>query len=129
MKTNSKTTASQTLAIARSLAALPRERAPRSLLPAVLTRVGLGDTYWRIETPIGGIFIAHSRAGISMVSRARSARDFERAFESRTGRPIQADARRVPVISGPTTNRQALLGIYCAVVLGTPYKRLQNTLL
>jgi O-6-methylguanine DNA methyltransferase len=96
MKTNLKTTASQTLAITRSLASLPRERAPRSLLPAVLKRVGLGDTYWQIETPIGRISIAHSRAGISMVSRARSAREFERAFESRTGRPIQPDTRRVP---------------------------------
>jgi O-6-methylguanine DNA methyltransferase len=96
MKTNLKTTASQTLAITRSLASLPRERAPRSLLPAVLQRVGLGDTYWQIETPIGRISIAHSRAGISMVSRARSARDFERTFESRTGRPIRPDTRRVP---------------------------------
>jgi O-6-methylguanine DNA methyltransferase len=112
MKTNEKASASQTLAIARSLAALPRERAPRSLLPAVLKRVGLNDTYWQIETPIGWIYVARSRAGISMVSRARSARDFEKIFASRTGRPIQPDTRRVPanvraVIAGGLRARDA----------------------
>ena len=112
MKTNEKATASQTLAIARSLASLPRERAPRSLLPAVLKRVGLGDTYWQIETPIGRIYVARSRAGISMVSRARSARDFERMFEIRSGRPIEADPARPPanvraVVAGRLRARDA----------------------
>lgn len=96
MKTNEKASASQTLAIARSLASLPRERAPRSLLPAVLKRVGLNDTYWQIETPIGRIYVARSRVGISMVSRARSAGDFEQMFASRSGRPIEADPARPP---------------------------------
>jgi O-6-methylguanine DNA methyltransferase len=96
MKTQSKADDSPTLAIARSLAALPRQRAPRSLLPAVLKRVGLADTYWEIETPIGRISIAHSRHGISMVSRARSAREFERNFESRTGRPIERAKGKPP---------------------------------
>ena len=112
MKTNEKASASQTLAIARSLASLPRERAPRSLLPAVLKRVGLGDTYWQIETPIGRIYVARSRAGISMVSRARSARDFEKLFAVRTGRPIEADPARPPanvraVVAGRLRARDA----------------------
>src|SRR5207248_4550057 len=72
------------------------ERAPRSLLPAVLQKVGLGDTYWRIDSAVGEIYVAHSRAGISMVSRARSAREFEKAFESRFGRPIASDRTRPP---------------------------------
>ena len=112
MKTNEKATASETLAIARSLSALPRERAPRSLLPAVLKRVGLNDTYWQVETPIGRIYVARSRQGISTVSRARTARDFERAFESRTGRPIEADAGQPPanvraVVAGRLRARDA----------------------
>ena len=31
---------------------------PDSLLPAVLVRVGLGDAFWRLETPIGPVFVA-----------------------------------------------------------------------
>jgi O-6-methylguanine DNA methyltransferase len=96
-KTNEKVSDNPALAITRSLAALPRERAPRSLLPAVLKRVGLGDTYWEIETPIGRIFVAQSPAGISMVSRTRSAREFEKLFESRTGRSIEPARGRAPV--------------------------------
>jgi O-6-methylguanine DNA methyltransferase len=95
-KANEKASDNQTLAIARSLAALPRERAPRSLLPAVLKRVGLGDTFWQIETPIGRIFVAQSRAGISMVSRTRSAREFEKLFQSRIGRSIEPARGRAP---------------------------------
>ena len=47
-----------------------------------------------------------------MVSRARTARDFERAFESRTGRPIEADAGQPPanvraVVAGRLRARDA----------------------
>ncbi|HEX9287556.1 MAG TPA: MGMT family protein, partial [Thermoanaerobaculia bacterium] len=93
----------ETLEIARALKGLPRERAPRTLLPAVLRRVGLADSYWRIDSAIGEIYVAHSRAGISMVSRARSAREFEKAFESRFDRPIGSD--RTP----PPANVEALV--------------------
>ena len=72
MKKTMNASVHETLEIARSLKELPRERAPRSLLPAVLQKVGLGDTYWRIDSAVGEIYVAHSRAGISMVSRARS---------------------------------------------------------
>jgi len=96
MKKTMNASVHETLEIARSLKELPRERAPRSLLPAVLQKVGLGDTYWRIDSAVGEIYVAHSRAGISMVSRARSAREFEKAFESRFGRPIASDRTRPP---------------------------------
>jgi O6-methylguanine-DNA--protein-cysteine methyltransferase len=62
------------------------EKAPGTLLPAVLRRVGLADAYWRLESPLGPVFVAHSKAGISMVTRARSAADFERSFQRRWGR-------------------------------------------
>jgi O-6-methylguanine DNA methyltransferase len=85
-----------TLMVVRGLKSLPREGAPKSLLPAVLHRVGLGDTYWRLETSIGPVFVARSRAGISMVTRARSGSEFARLFESRFGRPIAPDKSRPP---------------------------------
>lgn len=83
------------LSLARELAASGTFKAPASLLPAVLRRVGLADAYWRLESPIGSVYIAHSRAGISMVTRAASPAEFERAFLRRYGRPA-ARERSVP---------------------------------
>jgi O-6-methylguanine DNA methyltransferase len=77
--------------IERALSGLPFEKAPATLLPAVLRRVGLADAYWRLESPVGPVFIAHSKAGISMVTRAKSAQDFERAFERRFDRSVAAE--------------------------------------
>jgi O-6-methylguanine DNA methyltransferase len=73
-----------------------RERAPRTLLPAVLARVGLADRYWRLASPLGSVFVAHSRAGISMVSRAGSAKAFEARFRRRFGRPVAAERTPAP---------------------------------
>jgi len=84
------------LTVARALRGFEPERAPASLLPAVLRRVGLGDTYWRLESPVGPVFIAHSKAGISMVTRSRSAADFERAFERRFGRTVSPEKSPAP---------------------------------
>jgi O-6-methylguanine DNA methyltransferase len=96
MNKRGKVSMNATLAIVHSLKGLPRERAPKSLLSAVLRRVGLGDAYWRLETSIGPVFVAHSRAGISMVTRARSGSEFARLFEKRFGRPIAPEAGRPP---------------------------------
>ncbi|HKD17629.1 MAG TPA: methylated-DNA--[protein]-cysteine S-methyltransferase [Thermoanaerobaculia bacterium] len=81
--------------IGRALSELVIEKAPATLLPAVLRRVGLADAYWRLESPVGPVFIAHSKAGISMVARAKSSGDFERAFERRFGRSV-AEESSVP---------------------------------
>jgi len=93
---NAAMTVNETLEVGRALRTLARERAPRSLLPAVLARVGLADGYWEIDSPVGRIFVAHSRAGVSLVSRARSGSDFEKAFRSRYGRPIGAGTDSPP---------------------------------
>jgi O-6-methylguanine DNA methyltransferase len=96
-------TVKETLEVSRTLRSLARERAPRSLLPAVLARVGLADSYWEIDSPVGRIFVAHSKAGISLVSRARSASDFEKTFRGRYGRPIG------PSKDAPPANVRALV--------------------
>lgn len=100
---SSATAVNDTLGIGRALRGLARERAPRTLLPAVLARVGLADAYWEVDSPVGRIFVAHSKAGISLVSRARSAADFERTFRSRYGRSIE------PSREGPPANVRALV--------------------
>ena len=95
-RTNDRAKVSETLTIVRGLKSLRRERAPRNLLPAVMQRVGLGDSYWRLETSIGPVFVAHSRAGISTVNRARSAAEFEKSFSKRFGRTIRPEAGSPP---------------------------------
>lgn len=84
------------LGLTRDLRAMGNEKAPDSILPEVLRRVGLADTYWAFESPIGPVFVARSKAGISMVSRQKSAREFERAFRRRHGRPIHREKSPPP---------------------------------
>jgi O-6-methylguanine DNA methyltransferase len=86
----------RTMSALRQLRSSPAYRAPASLLRAVLQRVGLADSYWRLDSPVGTVYVAASRAGISMVSRAKSAEDFERSFERLRGRPISRAASRPP---------------------------------
>ena len=85
-----------TLGVTRALRGAERFEAPASLLPAVLRKVGLADLYWKLDSPVGTVFVAMSRAGISMVSRAKSAEDFERSFERLRGRPVSPAASRPP---------------------------------
>ena len=96
MKSSAKKTASPGLALRRALRSLHGERAPESLLPAVLARVGLGDRYWRLDSPLGTVYVAHSPAGISMVSRAGSAAAFERRYRERFGRPVSKEKSAAP---------------------------------
>jgi O-6-methylguanine DNA methyltransferase len=96
MKTSTRRVSANSLGIVRELRASPSHEAPASLLPAVLRRVGLADLYWKLESPVGSVYVAASRAGISMVSRAKSAEEFERRFESQRGRPVSAASSRPP---------------------------------
>ena len=67
-------------------------RAPASILPTVLDRVGPGDAYAPLDTPIGAVFVAYNDAGVSAVMRAAGAAEFERAFRARFVRPIRPAA-------------------------------------
>jgi O-6-methylguanine DNA methyltransferase len=91
-----KKTSSGTLELVQALRATVRVKAPMSLLPAVLARVGLADRYWRLESPLGPVYVAHSKAGISMVSRARSAEEFEREFSRNHGRAVHREKSPPP---------------------------------
>jgi O-6-methylguanine DNA methyltransferase len=66
--------------------------APATLLPAVLAAVGLTDAYFPLETPIGTVFVAYNRRGISAVMLAADGGAFEQVFEEQFGRPVQAAA-------------------------------------
>ena len=85
-----------TLAIARALRVRSGRRAPASLLPAVLRRVGLADTYWKLSSPLGPVFVARGPRGISLVMRTGSAGRFEREFRRRHGRSVLPATSRPP---------------------------------
>jgi O-6-methylguanine DNA methyltransferase len=72
------------------------EKAPATLLPAVLRRTGLADRYWAIASPVGTVYVARSKEGIAMVSRAASAAEFERAYRRRHGRVLLPDTGKPP---------------------------------
>jgi O-6-methylguanine DNA methyltransferase len=64
--------------------------APATLRPRVLSRLALGDAYVQLDTPLGPLFVAYNRLGVSAVVRAADAADFERRFRARFGRPTYA---------------------------------------
>lgn len=66
-----------------------RQPAPEGLLEAVLGRLGLGDAYVQAEGPIGPLYVAFGRQGISLIERARDAGDFEATFRAMFGRPVR----------------------------------------
>lgn len=72
---------------------LGTERAPRTLVPAVLAAGGLGDEYATVDTALGTLSVAWSSRGISAVMRTDDATVFEDWFTAHVGRPLRrADA-------------------------------------
>lgn len=88
--------AAEALEAVRALRRLPRVCAPASLLPSVMRRVGLAESYWRIQSPIGMLFVAAGPSGVSLVRKADSAARFEREFRRRHRRSIQAGQGSAP---------------------------------
>lgn len=83
--------------IATGLAQL-RQPAPAGLSDTVLERVGLVDEYVKVDGPIGPLFVAYGKRGISFVERADTvgeAGDFEEAFRATFGRPVHR-AQKAP---------------------------------
>ncbi len=72
----------------RELRKLGRAKAPRTLLPGVLRTLELGDFYFGWNSPLGPVFVAYNRKGISAVMPARSGEAFERSFRRRFSRPV-----------------------------------------
>jgi len=67
-----------------------QERAPQSLLPAVLVELGLADGYFPFACVLGPLLIAYSSAGLTAVWRGTDPEAFIAAYESRHGRPLRA---------------------------------------
>lgn len=89
MKRNHRSSRTPIRVLVHELRALGNVQAPSTMLPTVLERVGLSDTYTVWETPIGPVFIAFNSLGVSAVMSASSTMAFEQAFQARFGRPLR----------------------------------------
>jgi O-6-methylguanine DNA methyltransferase len=78
--------------LVKALRQLGGVRAPAAMLSGVLERVGLGDAYASLETPIGPVFVAYNKAGVTAVMRSAAAEEFERAYRERFGRSTRREA-------------------------------------
>ena len=68
--------------------------APEGLAGNVLSAVGLIDVWTELDGPIGPLFVAWARSGITAVERAGDAEGFETEYRLRHGRMV----RRVPAM-------------------------------
>lgn len=63
--------------------------APPALLARTLTAVGLADAYATVTTPVGPVFVAFNRRGVSAIDLAGDPAAFERRFMAEHGRAVQ----------------------------------------
>lgn len=86
------------------LKSLGNVAAPAGLFGKVLAEVGEADSYAELETPLGSVYVAWSKVGVSAVYQARSPEVFERWFAATIGRPLHRSAEPVP--AGLLKNRR-----------------------
>jgi O-6-methylguanine DNA methyltransferase len=70
------------------LRALGHVRAPATIAPAVLERLGLGEAYAPVDTPIGRLWVAFRDDVVVALRQAPSAEAFEARFRREFGRSI-----------------------------------------
>lgn len=83
--------------VVRGLRSL-RVRAPESLEGDLLRRMRFADVYATISTPVGPMFVAYNRTGVSAIEPAGDAGAFENAFRKRLSRPLARAERDDPVL-------------------------------
>jgi O-6-methylguanine DNA methyltransferase len=65
-----------------------RVPAPPGLVDSVLAQVGLADQYAIRPSPLGDVFVAFNRRGVTSVDLATSAKAFEQRFRESHGRSV-----------------------------------------
>ena len=81
-----------------------KEKAPRNLLPGVLRKLDLGDFYFSWNSPLGPVFIAYNKKGISAVMRARSGGAFERVLPEEILPPVYPGSDSLEKVGGMKPN-------------------------
>jgi O-6-methylguanine DNA methyltransferase len=67
----------------RDLRALGDTKAPPRVLDNVLHDLGLGDLFTALESPLGTVFVAWNRLGVSAVMKTATRAEFEERFQAR----------------------------------------------
>ncbi len=70
----------QLIADLRGLGAV---QAPSHLLDSVLRDIGLGDSYTSLPSPLGPVYVAWNRLGVSAVMKTATRDEFEQRFRER----------------------------------------------
>jgi O-6-methylguanine DNA methyltransferase len=83
-----------------ALRGLADVRAPATVLEHVLDEVGLGDQYAELSSPLGPVFVAWNRLGVSAVMKTSTPQEFEERFAARFHRsPRRADDGLPPTLA------------------------------
>ncbi|HMA47953.1 MAG TPA: methylated-DNA--[protein]-cysteine S-methyltransferase, partial [Frankiaceae bacterium] len=82
-----------------------RAAAPPSVGFGALVEAGLADRYATIDTPLGAAFVAWNGRGVSWVTPAGDAKEFEARFRRDIGREVEA-AEAVPPALGAAIARR-----------------------
>lgn len=86
-------------ALVQQFRALGQVRAPETVLPLVLERLGKRDAYALCSSPIGPVYVAYNGLGLSAVMWAASAIEFEQAFQARFQRALRQVATLPPPLA------------------------------
>jgi len=100
----------------RDLRQLGAVHAPPSLLQHVLDDVGLGDRYGVLDSPLGPVFVAWNRLGVSAVMKTASAAEFEERFAERFHRKPK-QAAKLPTDVGERFDLRSVTEFERAVLL------------
>ena len=103
MERDERDTLTEARGLARGLRRLGAAAPPAGLLPGVLAEVDLADRYWRLDSPLGPVYVAYNARGVAAVSRAADAAAFEADFLALTGRPA------APVVAPPAALARAVV--------------------
>lgn len=84
-----------------------QEVAPERLGEAVLRDIGAIDSWTEFPGPIGPLYVAWGREGVTSVERADDAADFEARYTERWGRPVHRASELPPRLAGQLRRRLA----------------------
>jgi O-6-methylguanine DNA methyltransferase len=99
------------------LRALGHVRAPATIAERVLEEVGLGDRYAELSTPLGQVFVAWNRLGVSAVMKTSTAEEFEARFSARFKRSPRRSPDALPTELGERFDLRSVTEFERAVLL------------
>jgi O-6-methylguanine DNA methyltransferase len=100
-----------------ALRSLAEAKAPPSVLEAVLDELGLGDQYAELASPLGPVFVAWNRLGVSAVMKTATAEEFELRFKERFFRSPRLALDGIPPTLGEEFDLRSVTEFERAVLL------------